>query len=53
LKLVFSLTEKGAFAATAVHLAMTPSAGDMMLKEIESIFAAKLFQRQIQRAPGG
>jgi DNA-binding transcriptional LysR family regulator len=36
----------GSLAATADHLAMTPSAASMMLKEIEGLFATKLFRRQ-------
>ena len=46
LKFVSLLAAKGSLAATAEHLSMTPSAASMMLKEIEGIFGAKLFQRQ-------
>jgi DNA-binding transcriptional LysR family regulator len=40
------LAQLGSLAATAEHLAMTPSAASMMLKEIEGLFGAKLFRRQ-------
>lgn len=46
LKFVGLLASVGSLAATAEHLSMTPSAASMMLKEIESIFGAKLFERQ-------
>jgi DNA-binding transcriptional LysR family regulator len=46
LKFVGLLAKLGSLAATADHLAMTPSAASMMLKEIESIFGVKLFRRQ-------
>jgi DNA-binding transcriptional LysR family regulator len=46
LKFVGLLSSLGSLAATAEHLSMTPSAASMMLKEIESIFGAKLFFRQ-------
>ena len=46
LKFVGLLAKMGSLAATADHLAMTPSAASMMLKEIESIFGVKLFRRQ-------
>jgi DNA-binding transcriptional LysR family regulator len=46
LKFVSLLASLGSLAATAERLAMSPSAASMMLKEIESIFGAKLFQRQ-------
>ena len=45
LKFVGLLAKMGSLAATAEHLSMTPSAASMMLKEIESIFGAKLFRR--------
>lgn len=40
------LAAQGSLAATAEHLAMTPSAASMMLKEIEGLFGTKLFRRQ-------
>ena len=40
------LASLGSLAATAEHLAMTPSAASMMLKEIEGLFDAKLYRRQ-------
>lgn len=40
------LAQLGSLAATAEHLAMTPSAASMMLKEIEGLFGTKLFRRQ-------
>jgi len=46
LKFLTLLAAQGSLAATAEHLAMTPSAASMMLKEIEGIFATKLFRRQ-------
>ena len=46
LKFVSLLASLGSLVATAEHLSMTPSAASMMLKEIESIFGAKLFFRQ-------
>ena len=46
LKFLTLLAAQGPLAATAEHLAMTPSAASMMLKEIEGIFATKLFRRQ-------
>lgn len=46
LRFVSLLASLGSLAATAEHLAMTPSAASMMLKEIESLFGAKLFRRQ-------
>jgi DNA-binding transcriptional LysR family regulator len=46
LKFVGLLASLGSLAATAERLSMTPSAASMMLKEIESIFGAKLFFRQ-------
>lgn len=46
LKFIRLLAQKGSLAGTAEHLSMTPSAASMMLKEIEGIFGAKLFQRQ-------
>ena len=46
LKFLSLLADRGSLAATAEHLSMTPSAASMMLKEIESLFAAKLFRRQ-------
>jgi DNA-binding transcriptional LysR family regulator len=46
LKFVRLLASLGSLAATAEHLAMSPSAASMMLKEIEGLFGAKLFQRQ-------
>jgi DNA-binding transcriptional LysR family regulator len=46
LKFVSLLSTLGSLAATAERLAMSPSAASMMLKEIETIFGAKLFQRQ-------
>lgn len=46
LKFLRLLATLGWLAATAEHLSMTPSAASMMLKEIESIFGAKLFCRQ-------
>ena len=46
LRFVSLLSHLGSLAATAEHLAMTPSAASMMLKEIESLFGAKLFRRQ-------
>lgn len=46
LRFLSLLADQGSLAATAEHLAMTPSAASMMLKEIEGIFAAKLFRRQ-------
>ena len=46
LKFVRMLASLGSLAATAEHLSMTPSAASMMLKEIEGIFAVKLFCRQ-------
>lgn len=46
LKFLSLLASLGSLAATAEHLSMTPSAASMMLKEIESIFGAKLFCRQ-------
>lgn len=46
LKFVDLLASLGSLAATAERLSMSPSAASMMLKEIEAIFGAKLFQRQ-------
>ena len=46
LKFVGLLASLGSLAATAEQLSMSPSAASMMLKEIEAIFGAKLFQRQ-------
>jgi DNA-binding transcriptional LysR family regulator len=46
LRFLSLLASQGSLAATAEHLAMTPSAASMMLKEIEGLFGAKLFQRQ-------
>ena len=46
LKFVGLLASLGSLAATAETLSMTPSAASMMLKEIEGLFAAKLFVRQ-------
>lgn len=46
LRFVSLLASLGSLAATAEQLAMTPSAASMMLKEIESLFGAKLFRRQ-------
>lgn len=46
LRFLSLLASLGSLAATAEHLAMTPSAASMMLKEIEGLFAAKLFRRQ-------
>jgi DNA-binding transcriptional LysR family regulator len=46
LKFVSLLASLGSLAATAERLAMSPSAASMMLKEIETIFGAKLFQRE-------
>jgi len=46
LRFLSLLAAKGALAATADHLSMTPSAASMMLKEIEGLFGAKLFRRQ-------
>lgn len=46
LRFLSLLAEQGSLAATAEHLAMTPSAASMMLKEIEGLFGAKLFRRQ-------
>ncbi len=46
LKFVSLLATQGSLAATAEELAMSPSAASMMLKEIEGIFGAKLFQRK-------
>jgi DNA-binding transcriptional LysR family regulator len=40
------LAQLGSLAATAEHLAMTPSAASMMLKELEGLFGTKLFRRQ-------
>ena len=46
LRFLSLLSSLGSLAATAEHLAMTPSAASMMLKEIESLLGAKLFRRQ-------
>jgi DNA-binding transcriptional LysR family regulator len=46
LRFLSLLSSLGSLAATADHLAMTPSAASMMLKEIEGLFATKLFRRQ-------
>ncbi|MBL8342875.1 MAG: LysR family transcriptional regulator [Rubrivivax sp.] len=46
LRFVGLLAQLGSLAATAEHLAMTPSAASMMLKEIEGLFGTKLFRRQ-------
>jgi DNA-binding transcriptional LysR family regulator len=46
LKFVSMLASLGSLAATADRLSMSASAASMMLKEIETIFGAKLFQRQ-------
>jgi DNA-binding transcriptional LysR family regulator len=46
LKFVVLLAALGTLAATAEQLSMTPSAASMMLKEIESLFGATLFQRK-------
>ncbi len=46
LRFLSLLAALGSLAATAEHLAMTPSAASMMLKEIEGLFGAKLFRRQ-------
>ena len=46
LRFLSLLAALGSLAATAEHLAMTPSAASMMLKEIEGLFATKLFRRQ-------
>jgi DNA-binding transcriptional LysR family regulator len=46
LKFIELLATLGSLAATAEHLSMTPSAASMMLKEIEAIFNAKLFERR-------
>ena len=46
LRFLSLLASLGSLAATAEHLAMTPSAASMMLKEIEGLFATKLFRRQ-------
>ena len=40
------LASLGSLAATAERLSMSPSAASMMLKEIESIFNTKLFERK-------
>lgn len=45
LRFLHLLAELGSLSATAEHLAMTPSAASMMLKEIEGLFGAKLFRR--------
>jgi DNA-binding transcriptional LysR family regulator len=46
LRFVELLASEGSLTATAERLALTPSAASMMLKEIEGLFGAKLFQRQ-------
>ena len=46
LRFLSLLASLGSLAATAEHLAMTPSAASMMLKEIEALFGTKLFRRQ-------
>jgi DNA-binding transcriptional LysR family regulator len=46
LRFLSLLAQLGSLAATAEHLAMTPSAASMMLKEIEGLFGTKLFRRQ-------
>jgi DNA-binding transcriptional LysR family regulator len=46
LRFLSLLASQGSLAATAEQLSMTPSAASMMLKEIEGLFGAKLFQRQ-------
>jgi DNA-binding transcriptional LysR family regulator len=46
LRFVGLLASAGSLAATAEQLSMTPSAASMMLKEIEGLFGAKLFQRR-------
>ena len=46
LRFLSLLASQGSLAATAEHLAMTPSAASMMLKEIEGLFGVKLFRRQ-------
>jgi len=46
LRFLSLLAAQGSLAATADHLAMTPSAASMMLKEIEGLFGTKLFRRQ-------
>jgi DNA-binding transcriptional LysR family regulator len=46
LRFLSLLSSLGSLAATAEQLALSPSAASMMLKEIEGLFGAKLFQRQ-------
>lgn len=46
LRFIELLATLGSLAATAEHLSITPSAASMMLKEIEDIFSAKLFERR-------
>lgn len=46
LRFLSLLSSAGSLAATAEQLSLTPSAASMMLKEIEGLFGAKLFQRQ-------
>jgi DNA-binding transcriptional LysR family regulator len=46
LRFLDTLADSGSLAATAGLMAMSPSAASMMLKEIESMFGAKLFARQ-------
>jgi DNA-binding transcriptional LysR family regulator len=46
LRFLSLLSSLGSLAATAERLSMTPSAASMMLKEIEALFATKLFRRQ-------
>lgn len=46
LRFLSLLASQGSLAATADHLAMSPSAASMMLKEIEGLFGTKLFRRQ-------
>jgi DNA-binding transcriptional LysR family regulator len=46
LKFVSLLASLGSLAATAEALSLSPSAASMMLKEIETLFRAKLFRRE-------
>lgn len=46
LRFLSLLASLGSLAATAEHLAMSPSAASMMLKEIEGLFGTALFRRQ-------
>ncbi len=46
LRFVCLLADAGSLAATAEQLHMTPSAAGMLLRDIETLFGTKLFERQ-------